>query len=66
MPRLVARITTPRMQMSPRRGVIFWRPVRQMHNGVECALCDEGICYQRIEWGKGWDGRLVVHGHLPN
>ncbi len=64
MPRLVTKITTPRMQWHFRYGVIFWRVARMFSS--TCSLCTAGICWQRVEWFPGRDTRIWIHGHLPN
>jgi hypothetical protein len=67
--KIVARFTTPRMRFWPVDGtvrVVYWRPMRQTDDAVHCALCAEGMCCQRTEWGPGWDSKIVIHGHLPN
>lgn len=69
MPKIVIRLTTPRMHFWQRAGgisVVYWRPMRQLVCMDGCPLCEEGVCAQRLEWGKGWEKRLRVHGHLPN
>lgn len=64
MPRVVTHITTPRIAWSWRYGAVYWRVTKAFV--PFCELCVAGVCWQREEWARGGQGKVVIHGHRPN